>query len=133
MTDDLHSHQPESADHRQTDLVALLRTTYADLLTAERIITGFSDHAPGGFVSWGLAEGEASEAVRALRYAPSLQPPADPPPSTDPPTTIKTLHELAASAAQALITAAELAIASDDRLACLQAALHAGRLATALR
>ncbi|MEU5881200.1 hypothetical protein [Spirillospora sp. NPDC047279] len=119
----------QSAPDDQARLVSLLEAAHTDLLTAEQIIAACAE---GGFISWGLAESEASEAVRALKYAPSLPPSVDARTPAIPPDDLKILHRLATSATQRLITAAALATDSDDRLACLQAALHAGRLSDAL-
>ncbi|MGI5325068.1 hypothetical protein [Actinomadura nitritigenes] len=126
------SHDHEHAQVRQTWFTELLNTALNDLAHAERVITAFAAQEPDGFIAWGMAEGEATQAHRALRRAPSLQATA----STDYDTanaTADALFDLASKVSQSLVRAAELAGDPDDKMACLQAALHAGRLREALR
>ncbi|QKG20098.1 hypothetical protein [Actinomadura verrucosospora] len=126
------THEPEHAQVRQTWFTELLNTALNDLAHAERVITAFAAQEPDGFIAWGMAEGEATQAHRALRQAPSLQAaaPADHDTSN---ATADALFELAGKVCQSLVRAAELAADPDDKMACLQAALHAGRLREALR
>ncbi|WP_433234823.1 hypothetical protein [Actinomadura nitritigenes] len=126
------THEREHAQVRQTWFTGLLVTALNDLAHAERVITAFAAQEPDGFIAWGMAEGEATQAHRALRQAPSLQATAP----TDHDTasaTADALFELASKVSQSLVRAAELASDPDDKMACLQAALHASRLREALR
>ncbi|KAB2388684.1 hypothetical protein [Actinomadura montaniterrae] len=125
------THEREHAQVRQTWFTELLNTALNDLAHAERVITAFAAQEPYGFIAWGMAEGEATQAHRALRQAPSLQAAAP----TDLDTanaTADALFELASKVSKSLVRAAELASDPDDKMACLQAALHAGRLREAL-
>ncbi|MFF0523496.1 hypothetical protein ACFYTC_32755 [Actinomadura nitritigenes] len=126
------THEREHAQVRQTWFTELLNTALNDLAHAERVITAFAVQQPDGFIAWGMAEGEATQAHRALRQAPSLQAAAP----TDLDTanaTAAALFDLASKVSKSLVRAAELASDPDDKMACLQAALHAGRLREALR
>ncbi|MER6808091.1 hypothetical protein ABT299_02320 [Spirillospora sp. NPDC000708] len=126
------THEREHAQVRQTWFTELLNTALNDLAHAERVITAFAAQQPDGFIAWGMAEGEATQAHRALRQAPSLQAAAP----TDLDTanaTAAALFDLASKVSKSLVRAAELASDPDDKMACLQAALHAGRLREALR
>ncbi|MEU9019366.1 hypothetical protein [Actinomadura sp. NPDC048394] len=126
------THEREHAQVRQTWFTELLTTALKDLAHAERVITAFAAQEPDGFIAWGMAEGEATQAHRALRRAPSLQATAP----TDHDTanaTADALFNLASKVSQSLVRAAELASDPDDKMACLQAALHAGLLREALR
>jgi hypothetical protein len=126
------THDHEHAQVRQTWFTELLNTALNDLAHAERVITAFAAQEPDGFIAWGMAEGEATQAHRALRQAPSLQAAAP----TDHDTanaTADALFELASKVSKSLVRAAELASDPDDKMACLQAALHASRLREALR
>ena len=67
------THEREHAQVRQTWFTELLTTALNDLAHAERVITAFAAQEPDGFIAWGMAEGEATQAHRALRQAPSLQ------------------------------------------------------------
>jgi hypothetical protein len=122
----------EHAQVRQTWFTELLTTSLNDLARAERVITAFAAQEPDGFIAWGMAEGEATQAHRALRQAPSLQAAAPADYDTANATT-DALFELASKVSTSLVRAAELAGDPDDKMACLQAALHAGRLREALR
>ncbi|MFF0521531.1 hypothetical protein ACFYTC_22715 [Actinomadura nitritigenes] len=125
-------HEHEHAQVRQAWFTELLTAVLADLAHAERVITAFAAHEPDGCIAWGMAEGEATQAHRALRRAPSLHTTA----ATDHDTanaTADALYELATNATTSLVRAAELATDPDDKMACLQAALHAGRLRETLR
>jgi hypothetical protein len=126
------THEREHAQVRQTWFTELLNTALNDLAHAERVITAFAAQEPDGFIAWGMAEGEAAQAHRALRQAPSLQ--AAAPADLDTANaTADALFELASKVSKSLVRAAELASDPDDKMACLQAALHASRLREALR
>jgi len=129
VTGNDHSHAHH--DVRAAWLIELLTAALTDLSHAERVITAFADETPDGFIAWGMAEAEAAQARQSLLQAPSLQtttpPVVDSSPSTD------ALHDLAAKTSRDLVRAAELATDSADQMACLQAALHAGRLRDHLR
>ncbi|MFI0351006.1 hypothetical protein [Actinomadura sp. 9N407] len=122
----------EHADVRGSWLVEILNTALDDLSHAERVITAFADQTPDGFIAWGMAEGEATQARQALLQAPSLRSPAASP-VTDATATTDALYELASKTSRDLVRAAELAGDPADKMACLQAALHAGRLRDNLR
>ncbi|MDL4813066.1 hypothetical protein [Actinomadura opuntiae] len=126
------THDREHAQVRQTWFTELLTTALADLAHAERVITAFAAQEPDGFIAWGMAEGEAIQAHRALRQAPSLHA-AAPTDHNTANATADALFELASKVSQSLVRAAELASDPDDKMACLQAALHAARLREALR
>ncbi|MVZ99063.1 hypothetical protein F8568_001400 [Actinomadura sp. LD22] len=126
------THEREHAQVRQTWFTELLATALNDLAHAERVITAFAAQQPDGYIAWGMAEGEATQAHRALRQAPSLQT-AAPADQDTADATADALFELAGKVSQSLVRAAELASHPDDKMACLQAALHAGRLREALR
>ncbi|WP_131738845.1 hypothetical protein [Actinomadura roseirufa] len=117
---------------RHSWFTEIMNTALNDLAHAERVITSLAQQEPDGFIAWGMAEGEAVQAHRALRQAPSLQraPSAEGSGLT---ATVDALFELAAKSSQNLVRAAELAGDPDDKAACLRAALHAGRLREALR
>jgi hypothetical protein len=127
-TDDTHPHD----DVRATWLTEILTAALNDLSHAERVLTAFADQTPDGFIAWGMAEAEAAQAHRYLLQAPSLQAGASSP-VTDSSATQDSLHELAARTSRELVRAAELAGDPADKMACLQAALHAGRLRDTLR
>ena len=129
MTDhnDTRSHE----DIKATWLSEILTETLDDLAHAKRVLSAFADQTRDGFIAWGMAEGEAIQAYQCLLRAPSLK--ADPPPVADSSATRDALHELAAKASRNLVRAAELAGDPADKMACLQAALHAGRLRDNLR
>jgi hypothetical protein len=126
------THDREHAQVRQTWFAEIVNTALTDLAHAERIITAFAAQEPDGFIAWGMAEGEATQAHRALRQAPSLSAaaPADHDTAN---ATADALFELASKVSKSLVRAAELADDPDDKMACLQAALHASRLREALR
>ncbi|TDD84313.1 hypothetical protein [Actinomadura rubrisoli] len=126
------THEREHQDVRRAWFNEILTTALNDLAHAEQVITCFASQEPDGFIAWGMAEGEATQAHQALRQAPSLQTsvPAD---YTATNVTADALFDLARKISQSLVRAAELAGDPDDKLACLQAALHAGRLSEALR
>lgn len=125
-----HEHQHD--DVRHTWFTEILDNALNDLSHAERVITSYAAQQPDGFIAWGMAEGEAVQAHQALRQAPSLRaaPPAD---HIDLNSTADALFDLARNISQNLVRAAELAADPDDKMACLQAALHAGRLRDTLR
>lgn len=127
MTNEDH-HQ----DVRHTWFTEILTTALNDLAHAERVITAYAAQQPDGFIAWGMAEGEAVQAHQALRQAPSLHttPPTD---HTEADATADALFHLATTVSQSLVRAAELTGDPDDKMACLQAALHAGRLRDTLR
>ncbi|MFA1538031.1 hypothetical protein [Actinomadura monticuli] len=126
------THEDQHQDVRHNWFTEILTTALNDLAHAERVITSYAAQQPDGFIAWGMAEGEAVQAHQALRQAPALHaaPPTD---HTEANATADTLFNLATKAAQSLVRAAELAADPDDKMACLQAALHAGRLRDALR
>jgi hypothetical protein len=125
-------HERHHDDVRHTWFTEILTSALNDLAHAERVITSYAAQQPDGFIAWGMAEGEAVQAHQALRQAPSLHatPPAD---HTEANATADALFNLASNASQSLVRAAELAADPDDKMACLQAALHAGRLRDTLR
>jgi hypothetical protein len=127
MTNDRH-HQ----NVRHAWFTEILTTALNDLAHAERVITAYAAQQPDGFIAWGMAEGEAVQAHQALRQAPSLHttPPTD---HTEADASADALFHLATTVSQSLVRAAELAADPDDKMACLQAALHAGRLRDTLR
>ncbi|MEV3924600.1 hypothetical protein [Actinomadura coerulea] len=126
------THERQHQDVRQSWFTELLNSALNDLAHAERVITAYAAQSPDGFITWGMAEGEAVQAHQALRQAPSLRAklPAD---HTGQNATADALFDLARKTSQSLVRAAELASDPDDKVACLQAALHAGRLRDALR
>ncbi|GAA4238106.1 hypothetical protein GCM10022254_52690 [Actinomadura meridiana] len=126
------THEREHEDVRRNWFAEILNSTLNDLAYAEQVITSYAAQEPDGFIAWGMAEGEAVQAHQALRRAPTLR------------TAITTgydavnatadvLFALAGNISQSLVRAAELANDPDDKSACLQAALHSGRLRDALR
>ncbi|MFA1551738.1 hypothetical protein [Actinomadura chokoriensis] len=126
------AHERQHDDVRHNWFTEILGNALNDLAHAERVITSYAAQQPDGFIAWGMAEGEAVQAHQALRQAPSLRavPPAD---HTDLASTADALFDLARTISQNLVRAAELAADPDDKMACLQAALHAGRLRDTLR
>ncbi|WP_067466150.1 hypothetical protein [Actinomadura macra] len=126
------THEREHHEVRQAWFTEILNNALNDLAHAERVITAYASQEPDGFIAWGMAEGEAVQAHQALRQAPSLRAtvPAD---YTAVNATADALFELARKILQSLVRAAELANDPDDKMACLQAAQHAGRLRDALR
>lgn len=126
------THERQHQDVRQTWFTEILNSALNDLAHAERVITSYTAQQPDGFITWGMAEGEAIQAHQALRQAPSLRAilPAD---HTAVNASADALFDLARKISQSLVRAAELAGDPDDKMACLQAALHAGRLRDALR
>ncbi|MBT2207729.1 hypothetical protein [Actinomadura sp. NEAU-AAG7] len=126
------THEHDHEDVRRTWLTEILNSTLNDLAHTERVITAHAAQDPDGFITWGMAEGEAIQAHQALRQAPSLR--ATLPTDYDGVNAIAdALFELASKISQNLVRAAELAGDPDDKMACLQAALHAGRLRDTLR
>jgi hypothetical protein len=126
------TNERQHQDVRNSWFAELLNSALNDLAHAERVITAYAAQSPDGFIAWGMAEGEAVQAHQALRQAPSLRAtlPAD---DTGVNATADALFDLARQTSQSLVRAAELACDPDDKMACLQAALHAGRLRDALR
>lgn len=126
------THEHHHQDVRHTWFTEIINSALNDLSHAERVITSYAAQQPDGFIAWGMAEGEAVQAHQALRTAPSLRatPPTD---HTELNATADALFSLASKVSQDLVRAAELAGDPDDKMACLQAALHAGRLRDALR
>jgi hypothetical protein len=106
-----------------------LSVAYMDLARLEKLLRELADQEPDGFIKWGTAEGEASHARHALETAasrPELLPDS---------ATALAEDEIAPAVdqiAQKLIDAADLAADPADKFACLQAALHVGRLRDAL-
>jgi thioredoxin-like negative regulator of GroEL len=126
------THEREHQDVRHGWFTEILSSALNDLAHAERVITAYAAQEPDGFIAWGMAEGEAVQAHQALRQAPSLHT-ATPTDYTTVNATADALYELARKISQSLVRAAELASDPDDKMACLQAALHAGRLQETLR
>ncbi len=126
------THDREHEEVRRTWFTEILNQALNDLAHAERVISSFADQGTNGFITWGMAEGEATQAHQALRRAPSLRS-AAPSDHTAASATADALFALAKKVSQDLVRASELASDPDDKLACLQAALHAGRLREALR
>ncbi|TDC73849.1 hypothetical protein [Actinomadura sp. 7K507] len=126
------THEREHDDVRRGWFTEILNSALHDLAHAEQVITSYAAQEPDGFIAWGMAEGEATQAHQALRQAPSLHTIA-PTDYTAVNATADALFELARKISQSLVRAAELASDPDDKMACLQAALHAGRLREALR
>ncbi|MEU8804047.1 hypothetical protein [Spirillospora sp. NPDC048819] len=126
------THEHQHADVRHTWFTEILDNALNDLAHAERVLTSYAAQQPDGFIAWGMAEGEAVQAHQALRQAPSLRS-APPTGHTDLNSTADALFDLARKISQNLVRAAELAADPDDKMACLQAALHAGRLRDTLR
>jgi hypothetical protein len=126
------THEHHHQDVRHTWFTEILTPALNDLAHAERVITAYAAQQPDGFIAWGMAEGEAVQAHQALRQAPSSQatPPTD---HTELDATADALFHLATTISKNLVRAAELAADPDDKMACLQAALHAGRLRDTLR
>ncbi|NKZ03316.1 hypothetical protein [Actinomadura latina] len=127
MTHERHHH-----DIRHNWFTEILNNALNDLAHAERVITSYATQQPDGFITWGMAEGEAVQAHQALRQAPSLHATL-PDDHTEQNATADALFDLASKVSQSLVRAAELAGDPDDKMACLQAALHAGRLRDTLR
>lgn len=126
------TYEREHEDVRRGWFTEILNSALNDLAHAERVITSYASQDPDGFIAWGMAEGEAIQAHQALRQAPSLR--ATVPANYDAVNaTAGALFELSRKISQSLVRAAELASDPDDKMACLQAALHAGRLHDALR
>lgn len=130
----------------QGSLAETLEAAHDDLRQAKALITAIADRVPDGYLKWGMAEGEAADALAALEPAPSLPPSstastekaADILDLTSTPTSsllerIDDLPTRADQISRSLLHSAEQADDPDDTLACLQAALHAGRLRDALR
>lgn len=117
----------------------ILEDAYADLSRAKAVITKAIDRAPDGYIRLGFAEGEASDALGALRDAPSLPPTAisraqalaDAVASMTAEDITAALDQIAATADRAcaaLIGLAETNPNASDVLACLDAARYVGRL-----
>jgi hypothetical protein len=122
----------QSADR----LPVLLSAAFVGLELADLTAQTLTEQTPAGsFPAYVTAQFEAAEARDALSRAPSLTRP-----SVSPPTARATTQDIAASVAtlakvltQALIAAAETTTDPADKIACLDAALHVGRLHEALR
>ncbi|MFE9106995.1 hypothetical protein ACFYYL_33845 [Actinomadura geliboluensis] len=126
------THEQHHQDVRHAWFTEILTSALNDLSHAERVITAYAAQQPDGFIAWGMAEGEAVQAHQALRQAPSLHA-ALPTDHTEVNASADALFDLARTTSQNLVRAAELATDPDDKMACLQAALHAGRLRDTLR
>ncbi|MEV4251685.1 hypothetical protein AB0J52_00805 [Spirillospora sp. NPDC049652] len=118
---------------------AVLEQVYADLAEAKAVITKAIDLAPDGFIRLGFAEGEAAEALSALRTAPSLastavsraQAKADMAATMTADDITVALDKIGATAERASSTLISLADGCSDTrdvVACLDAARYAGRL-----
>jgi hypothetical protein len=117
-------------------LPALLAAAFVGLELADLTTEALAEQDPDeGFPAYLTARVEAAEARDALSRAPSLTWPAVRAPqgriTVD--DIVGSLATLAMLLAQALVTAAERSSDPADRIACLDAALHAGRLHEALR
>ena len=126
------AHQIEQADQLPVLLAAaLVGLELADLTTEALTELCAHDEVPGYLT----AQAEVAEARDALVRAPSLDWPETTLTHT-PVTTDDVAASIAAMAlvlSRALVTAAERSTDPADRIACLQAALHTGRLHEALR
>ncbi|MFC4906934.1 hypothetical protein [Actinomadura gamaensis] len=124
---------------RAAEPATVLQEVYTDLNRAKAIITRAIDQLPDGYIRLGLAEGEAADALAALRSAPSLSPTAvakaqveadavtglsdeDIAPALD------QIATVAASASTSLVEGAGRSVLPADVLAFLNAALYVGRL-----
>ncbi|MFG1999276.1 hypothetical protein ACGFNU_09035 [Spirillospora sp. NPDC048911] len=103
------------------DLPALLAAAFAGLELVERAASALADRSP----AYATALTEASDAWWALTDAPSLRSLED----AEPGTSVATFSLLVT---QALVAATARAVDPADRIACLQAARHAGRVHDAL-
>ncbi|MFC5187198.1 hypothetical protein [Actinomadura harenae] len=117
----------------------VLEEVYADLAEAKAVITAAIDQDPDGFIRLGFAEGEAADALSALRSAPSLpstaisraQANAETAATATADGITAALDRIAAAATRAsetLIGLAEHCPDARDVAACLDAARYAGRL-----
>ncbi|WP_433332976.1 hypothetical protein [Spirillospora sp. CA-294931] len=113
---------------------AALGSASARLAQAARIIEKYANAEPTGFVRWGMALYEVQAARDALHQAPSLSqmPVAPQPVAVSEEWSRETLHALAGKIEHELVQAAEQLAGADDKLACLNASLHAARLRNAL-
>jgi hypothetical protein len=122
--------------HRADQLPILLAAAYVGLELAELTTQALTEqNHTESFPAYATAQFEAAEARDALSRAPSLTRPNQPPQagratSTD---IAASVAALAMLLAQALTAAAERSTDVADKLACLDAALHVGRLHEALR
>ncbi|MEV5574510.1 hypothetical protein AB0L06_31130 [Spirillospora sp. NPDC052269] len=118
---------------------SVLEEVYADLSRTKALITRAIDRTPDGYIRLGFAEGEASDALSALRVAPSLpstaacraQTMTDAVAGMTAEDITAALDQIAATADRvcaALIGLAETSPDASDVVACLDAARYAGRL-----
>ncbi|MCP2337932.1 hypothetical protein [Actinomadura rupiterrae] len=116
-----------------------LRQAYIDLSRTKAILTKAIEHLPDGYIRLGLAEGEAADALAALRTARSLLPrdvasaeaEVNAVSGMSGDTVTSALGQIAASATRtstSLVAAAGCSTLPSDVLACLDAALHVERL-----
>ena len=103
------------------DLPSLLAAAFAGLELVERATSALSDRSP----AHATALNEASNAWWALSRAPSLRRLEE----AEPTESVATFSLLVT---QALVVATSRAVDPADRVACLQAARHAGRVHDAL-
>ncbi|WP_026416351.1 hypothetical protein [Actinomadura oligospora] len=118
---------------------SVLEAVYAELSRAKALITRAIDQTPDGYIRLGFAEGEASDALGALRVAPSLPSTAISRAQTmaaavadmtadDLTAALDQIATTAARACATLIGLAETSSDASDVLACLDAARYVGRL-----
>jgi hypothetical protein len=122
--------------HRADQLPMLLAAAYVGLELADLTTQALTEqNHTDGFSAYVTAQFEAAEARDALSRAPSLTRPNTPPPAgrTTSPDIAASVAALAMVLAQILTAAAERSTDVADKLACLNAALHVGRLHEALR
>lgn len=111
---------------------ALLAGVYVGLDLMQRTTRQLTDEAPEGtYPSCAAAEAEAIAAVQALAAAPALSPPVKV--SAEAHTDLSiTTRTLAMAMARALVVAADRTVDPGDRIACLDAAMHAEQIYAAL-
>lgn len=117
-------------------LPILLAAAYTGLELATSTTNALTDTCPDNEVpAYLTALNEAAQARDALAQAPSLVPidRALPEPPTTGQDVADQVAAMAMALAQALVAAAEHSTDQADKIACLQAALHTGRLHEALR
>jgi hypothetical protein len=121
---------------RADQLPLLLAAAYVGLELADLTTQALTEqNQTDGFAAYATAQFEAAEARDALSRAPSLTRPNVTPPAvrTTSPDIAASVAALAMVLAQTLTAVAERSTDMADKLACLDAALHVGRLHEALR
>ncbi|MBA9002861.1 hypothetical protein [Thermomonospora cellulosilytica] len=126
---------PTNSTSSESAFTEVLAEIYRRLVQLERTIGALADATEDAFISWGFPQADAANARDALRMASSLTDTALVPPDTDPiaDATADSLADLTRDLHRELITASEKASDAVDKLACLTAALHTGRLLESLR